>query len=404
MIQLFDLTSGSPINVPGLGQQLSADGRTALLVAASDLPDQEQSAGLEVFFDGQIRFCWSGELESFEVKQSGTWCTGREGFLSAFSELTKLRWQDLLADAEEAGSVAEQADENTDLALRGRILGLPAGMPRRPELFFFHYVDDEEETEDLEPDGDDRMALVLLDSRLSSFLWEEAPASHVAEFLQALRSVQGGVLGPLSHALPRAIENVEAHDQDRPLAGSDEPDLLVYELLSMASAAAFLTGDTLDYYDQCFFPLLSLSDSPLSAEALEAGLEEIEGLDLLQAMTEVLPYSVPEGELLESFADEELAPLARWAVVDGEYEGSLFLLDHRRLWEQVQRFDPERFAQRVEAFESVWTELSPPEDPEQQRALDEQELARFFHRFGELQLLLILCEVNELQPALFFYG
>jgi hypothetical protein len=410
MLQMYDLRTGAPANVPDVGEMLSAEGRTAFLVGAAD-PEAE-SAAFEIYRDGETAFSWAGELEGFDAQlPNGQRYSGRDDFFRAFAELAGVGWQQLLDDAGQAGAVEEEADINTDLLLRGRVVGLPAGIPRRPEVFFFHYAEQVEEGAEAEAEAEedepgDRMALALLDLRLVEHLWNEAPAEAVLSFLKALESVQGAVLGPLAHALPRAIAYVEEQDLTQPMAAVAQRELIVYELLAMASSAAFQTGDTVDYFDQCFLPLLSLTDDPVNEAAVRASLDEIQGLDVLHAMAEVLPYHVPEGELLESLDDSELAPLVDWALGDdGEYEGSLFLLDLKRLSGLVQRFDSDAFSERIEAFLSAWTATrAQSEEPEEHRAQDEMELARFSHHFEELQILLALCEANQLQPALFFYG
>jgi hypothetical protein len=140
-------------------------------------------------------------------------------------------------------------------------------------------------------------------------------------------------------------------------------------------------------------------------DAVRESLEEIQDLDTLRAMVEVLPYSAPEGELLECFADEELTPLARWAERDGVYEGSLFLLDTTRLAELVERFDAPAFSRRIEQFRRVWADVLPPGNQWHagEADLDEQELELFQDRLFELRALLALAQGNRLQPAVFFY-
>ena len=417
MLQMYDLRTGAPANVADVGELLSAGGRTVVLVGAAD--PEAASAAFEVYRDGATTFSWAGQLEGFDATlPDGQHFEGEDGFRAAFAAATGVGWEELLEDAERAGVASDEADPHTDLLLRGRVVGLPAGLPRRPEVFFFHYAeqssreaDEEEDTAD-DPEGDedgepdDQMALVLLDLRLVGHLWSQAPAAQVLDFLRALEAVHGAVLGPLSHALPRAIAAVQLVDQERPLAAAPAPELEVYELLAMASATAFQTGDSVEYFDQCFFPLLSLTANPVSKEAVRASLDEIEGLDVLRAMSEVMPYTIPEGEMLESLADDELAPLADWAQTEGgEYEGSLFLLDLQRLSTLVRSFDSHGFSKRIQAFIEAWTSLLAERDePEEHRAVDELELARFSHHFEELQILLALCEANKLQPALFFYG
>lgn len=430
MVELFELESGAPVDVEGLGPRLSAEERTALFAAVDPT---DRGAAFELCRSGEQQHAWSGELESFDLTLEGAQHLGREGFLQAFASLTGIAWNALVeaasAPPREAGVANGQANL---LLLRGRVLLIPEGMPLRPELFRLHYAeeewseeaaaadgeyseddeDEEEEEEDAEGDeaeeeGDEsRLMLVLLDSRLCRHLWEEAPAASVASFLEAVEPVRAAVLGPLAHALPDVIGIVQAQPPDRFLASSQARELLVYEVVSMATAVGFVAGDTVAFYDQLLFPLLNLTEQPVSPEAVRASLEEIRGMGVLSAMVEVLPYAAPEGELLESFADDELAPLAEWAAEDDLYEGSLFLLDAKRLWERVLAFDLEQLMARVQRFRAIWADVVPDEVKEVgwDEDLDELELYRVGRRLEELQLLLALSQANNLQPAILFYG
>jgi hypothetical protein len=427
MLELFEVESGAPVDVEGLGQRLSAEGRTALFAAVDPT---DRGAAFELCRAGEQQHVWSGELESFDLTVEGEQHLGREGFLQAFAALTGVAWDALVEAASAAPREAEVANGQANLLLlRGRVLLIPEGMPMRPELFRLHYAEEEWETapangvmgEDSEEEYDDqdeedeadeaspdesRLMLVLLDARLCRHLWEEAPASGVASFLKAVEPARAAVLGPLAHTLPDVIGIVEAQPPDRALAGSQARELLVYEVVSMATAVGFVAGDTVAFYDELLFPLLNLTEQPVSPEAVRASLEEIQGMGVLSAMVEVLPYAAPEGELLESFADDELAPLAEWAAEDDLYEGSLFLLDARRLWERVLAFDLERLMARVQRFREIWADVVPDEVKEVgwDEELDELELFRVGRRLEELQLLLALAQANDLQPAILFYG
>jgi len=419
-LELFDLDTGGPLDVPGLAVRLSGEERHAWLVAVDPTG---QGAAFEHYEGGEQRYAWGGRWETFDDDELGQ---GREGFIARVAAQGGLDWEEVTTAAAALPRFDQVADEHTDLLLRGRLLAMPVGMPRRPELFRLHYVealyeegdgdqdvdDDEDAARDMDlddggegPEGEDHLLLLLLDPQLTGFLWEEAPAAHVAAFLRAVEPVRGAVLGPLAHALPDVLGMVEAQQPDRPLARSPLRELLVYEVLSMATAVAFLAGDTASYYEQLFFPLLGLADGEAVPDAVSESLEEIQEMDTLRAMVEVLPYSAPEGEILECFGDEELTPLAAWAANDGVYEGSLFLLDATRIGGMLERFDPERLATRVEQFRQVWADVLPPgnEWHAGQADLDEQELALFRDRLDELRRLLALADVNRLQPAVFFY-
>lgn len=414
-LELFDLDTGGPLDVPPLALRLSGEGRHAWLFAVDPTG---QGAAFEHYEGGEQRYAWGGRWETFDDELG----QGREGFLARVAAEGGLDWEEVTAAAAALPRFDDVADEHTDLLLRGRLLAMPVGMARRPELFRLHYVEalyeegeDDEGGEDgdargveldpQEPEGDEHLLVLLLDPQLTRFLWEEAPASHVAAFLRAVEPVRGAVLGPLAHAFPDVLGMVEAQPPDRPLARSPLRELLVYEVLSMATAVAFLAGDTVSYYERLFFPLLGLAEGEAVPDAVRECLEEIQELDTLRAMVEVLPYSAPEGELLECFGDQELTPLAAWAESDGVYEGSLFLLDATRIGGMVERFDGEGLARLMEQFRQVWADVLPPgnEWHAGQADLDEEELALFRDRLDELRRLLALADVNRLQPAIFFY-
>jgi hypothetical protein len=144
--------------------------------------------------------------------------------------------------------------------------------------------------------------------------------------------------------------------------------------------------------------------------ALAESLDDIALLGVYSALPEVLPYRVPEGQIMESFADEELAPLAPWAVQDGEYEGSLFLLSAARLKQLVADFDLDELKQQAAEFRREWFSLDDPrgasleEWAETRRSLDTIDLSRFEDSFVELHHLLAMAELNGLTLALFFYS
>ena len=430
MLELFDLESGGPLDVPRLGQLLSAEGRRAFLAAVDPT---DRGAAFEAFRDGAELLAFSGEWDSYHSEEHGE---GREGFARMVLALSELDWGELVAAAARAPRFLDEADDHTEVFIRGRLVGIPEGMPRQAALFGLHYgdadddadetdegdetdeaaaaeddtgaddagADEAEDGDEEEPDGEGQMMLMLLDPELSRFLWEEAPAAQVSAFLQALEPVRGAVLGPLAHALPDVIHMVQAQLPDRPLGRSPLRELLVYEVLSMATGVGYLAGDAVEYYDRLFFPLINLIDGPI-VDALRASLEEIRDMGLLQAMVEVLPYSAPEGELLESFGDEELTPLASWAEEDDVYEGALFLLDDVRLRRQMERFDVQRLTERVQQFRQAWADLLPPGNQWHagEADSDQADLERFGRRVRELRQLLALAEVNRLQPAVLFY-
>jgi len=311
MVELFEVESGAPVDVEGLGPRLSADGRTALFAAVDPT---ERGAAFEICRSGEQQQAWSGELESFDLTVEDEQHLGREGFSRAFAALTGVAWDALVEAASAAPREAGVANGQANLLLlRGRVLLIPEGMPLRPELFRLHYAEeewetapangegdstedeyDEQDVEDEETEADEasadesRLMLVLLDARLCRHLWEEAPAASVASFLEAVEPARAAVLGPLAHALPDVIGIVQAQPADRVLASSQARELLVYEVVSMATAVGFVAGDTVAFYDQLLFPLLNLTEQPVSPEAVRASLEEIRGMGVLSAMVEAL--------------------------------------------------------------------------------------------------------------------
>ncbi|MCC6748151.1 MAG: hypothetical protein IT371_10860 [Deltaproteobacteria bacterium] len=456
-IDLYDLQTGAPILAELLGPQLSQEGRTALLAMGDE---QDLSAAYELAKDGKAIGGWAGELASFSTEDpEGRTREGRAAFEAEFKRQTGVAWSELGAE-EELPSAADLADEHTVALVRGRVVKLPAGFLRQGSLFRFHYPadlatpsalalmqlealaeQDEEEDEeggegdegaeldddgqdddgddqdndDGEPEDDDaeqedeeRLALVALDLKETQSLWKGTHAARVHQFLKIIERIKGAILGPLGHALPEVTEMVETAPPDRPLS-STRPHLILYETLAMATALAYGAGDRRSYVDHHLLPLLNLNDAPLAERAIRESLEEIEDLGVLSAMVEVLPYSAPEGELLESFADEEIRPLAEWAAGDDHYEGTIFLLDPGRLERAVAAFNLERFLARVDEFLRTWHRLGGGEMPyetwlAQRHVRDRAERRIFLARLAELKQLLAVTRENELSLGLLFYA
>jgi hypothetical protein len=391
-------------------------------------PEAPGAIGVEIHGQGQLLLSFAGGLEGFEHELAdGHKLTGEEGLQQVVRQLGGVSLRALLEAARPVAEMALRpvteepveeeeeeeeatdlvADANTRLLLRGRVLALPPGLPRRPDLFSFHHVTLSGPGEPRAANGD-QMTLILIDHTLLDHLWTEAPAAQATHLLRAVRQVQARVLGPLGHVLPDVLMRLEALDPEHPPAASERSTLMDYEVLAMATALVYWSGGTVEDLDERFFPLLGLTDEPLPEEALESQLDDIDGLGVLSAMAEVLPYSVPEGSMLDSFGDDELSPLAKWGVTrgaDGEesYEGSLFLVDAARLADLVQRFDSQRFVERTEEFRETWYRLRTAGGGRPATA-HEAELALFFWRLEELRMFLAIAGVNRLRPALFFYA
>ncbi|MBW2735064.1 MAG: hypothetical protein JRH20_22005 [Deltaproteobacteria bacterium] len=403
-IEIYDLDTGEPVFAEEIGLTLAAEGRSALTVGSHP---EENEVAFALYQDGELSFMWAGDPDDFEAEdEEGNEHKGRSGFEHIFSDLTGARFDDYLQATSVRPDAGDQADDQTLLLLRGRYVALPAGSERVPELHSFH-----EAELDIAESDEDRMALLLLDVRLVEELWKNQPAATVSAFLEAIAPSREGVLGPLTGAFSEVRQFIGEHPSDQPLATTNTPPLTAYELLAMATAIAFSGGHRVSHYDERFFPLLSLNPGGDLERVISDELDEIADLGLLSAMSEVLPYSAPEGQMLESIGDEELAPLAPWAVDDqGGYEGSIFLLDPKRLITSLGAFSEVNFGARCEQFAAAWCQLASDgkEDSQAWRearfARDAEEHAAFDMLRNEFAMLLALSQVNHLQPAILFYG
>ena len=413
---IYDARDGVAVPAESLGPSLSADGLMALRLAVDDA-----TIGYQFFRDGQQVASDQGHPED-------------ASFARAFAQRIDVELDALLPAALPPDDDGSLASEQTELLVRGRFLSVPAGTPRCPHLMHFHtrvLIEGRADRDDLDdldaeapgpkPDEDEghawepssageaeHMALVLLDPTRAEQLYG-APASELARFIEAIAPFGPAVMGPLAEGFGELVAAVGSLSADDTLADDTTRDPLCYEVLAMSSAVGYLVGDSVAYFDQVFFPLLSLADTEPTAELVGDSLDDIAGVDLLTAMTEVLPYRVPEGELLESFADDEIRPLVEWGVVDGAYEGSLFLVETTRLRQLVESFDAERFDRTVERFLRTWHAASDDERPfdawrAQRAERDELELGRFIETLTELNALLALGRCSALSVGLLFFS
>ena len=329
-----------------------------------------------------------------------------DAFHRDFLKETGLEFLGLIENPAREEQSAEIAQEGTQILIRGRFIQLLPGMGRWPELFRFHDRNDTSAPDEHR----DHVALIALDLKALDQLWRLTPAAKVTQFLRLMEPVGAQVLGPLNHALPRVLASLEALPPEAPLAAAARPSLTTLEVLAMCTAQVFMVGDQLSYLDERFFPLFSLAAGEISKEAIADSADEIAPLGILSALTEVLPYSVPEGQMMEAFDDEEIAPLAPWAVEGEVYEGALFLLEPSRLLGLLQDFDIEELQGRTRTFCEAWCEIDDPnagsveEWLTDRQELDAAELARFEDTFIELHHLFPLAALNELSPALLFYS
>jgi hypothetical protein len=413
-IELYDLRDGAPLLPEFLGVSLSKGERTALRLTV-DM--NRTTVAFELFKDGETRSVYAGNISGFEDDESGE--KGVEGFHAFFEEKTGLHFLESVEARSLAKLRSNVAVEGSEAFVRGRYVNLVKGMGRWPEMFRFHDRNMPEGPEEaVAVDGEhDHVALVALDLKQAERLYRLTPAGRVHQFFRRIEPHKSVVFGPMGQALVEALSALEALPPELSIAAAGSTDPTLFELLSLSTSLVYMVGDRLAYLDERFFPLISLSKEPVSRSAVEGSLEEIRRLGVLSAMTEVLPYSVPEGEMMQSFADEELSPPAPWAVTDdGAYEGSLFLLDRARLEELVNAFEKPAFDEQVEAFRKIWyeaeVEAAAEGDPPgtmvewlaRRAELDEVELNRFEDTYVELQHLVGLSHLNDLALALLFYS
>jgi hypothetical protein len=423
-LELYHLRDGMPIMPEALGPLLSEKGNVALRLSADPT---RTSVAFELHQDGRSVALWAGDIERFgdeskrpkrERSAAELAACGR-AFAAYFRDETGLDFSRLCEAETVSERAAEIALEGTHTLIRNRMLKLVEGMGRWPELYRFHDRHEDEEKEapaDGEEGGDgererdrDHVALVAFDARHAERTWRLRPANQAYQFLRRVEPLRSSVLGPLSHVLGDVLARVEAHPPEQPLAAAAAHDLTVYEVLAIASSLVYMVGDRVSYLDERFFPLLALSKEPISRAALADSLQEIRGLDVVAALTDVVPYNVPEGQMMDAFADEELAPLAPWAVEGDSYEGSLFLLQPARIRQLVDDFDIDELRARVDEFLRSWHQAAQPAATLEEwlaarRERDDAELSRFEDTFVELQHVLKLAELNGLAVALVFYS
>jgi hypothetical protein len=412
-VELYHLREGMPMLPEAAAALLSSRERVVLRLSVDAT---RTTVAYEVYRNGVSRTGWAGDVETFEAAEdrkpkeqrpAAELRRCREAFLRAFGQETGVDLEALLASEAASQLGSDEAIEGTEALVRGRFVKLMRGMGRWPEMFRFH---DRNETDDDGISGaQEHVALVALDLRHAERLWKRTPARQAYQFLRAIEPLKRAVLGPLAHALPDVLAAIETHPPEAPLAASAAPDLTAYEVLAASTALVFMVGDRVRYLDERFFPALALSEAPISKAALEDSLDDVACLGVLSAMTEVLPYSVPEGQMMEAFADEEVSPLATWAVADDMYEGTVFLLDPARLRKIVDDFDIDALKEKVTAFRTAWSEIAEVTDASadelaERGARDEAELSRFEDTFVELQHVLRIADLNDLSLALIFYS
>ena len=96
-----------------------------------------------------------------------------------------------------------------------------------------------------------------------------------------------------------------------------------------------------------------------------------------------------------------------------QYSGAVFTLQPERLLQRVRTLDGMKLRGMIEKFERTWYRAARPGMPEGD-ALDtfrrakaeagQPDLERFVKDWTELRIVLELAAVNQLVPALIFYG
>ena len=309
--------------------------------------------------------------------------------------------------------------EHTHVLSSQRTMEVPPWADKSVDLFRFTErtsagIGEAHDEEGQRQDEDDRgrVSMVALDL---TRLRETLNRRSVAGVLQGLDFYANRdskrFLGPLQGELPRCQEIL----RQMPGGSSvrEAPELVdLAELLAMAHTRVSAPGNRVAYLDEVFFPLLNLASETIPETLDEDELDELDELDLIAAMADQLPYHAPEGELLESFADEEVVPLAQALELGGGAGegGALWLLDHHRLRQRLDALDPEAFAHCCEEFMKAWWltgqgswELDQRQWLEQRVEHDETAIRTFFSTWSELRTLVTMADLNELKVALLFY-
>jgi hypothetical protein len=291
-----------------------------------------------------------------------------------------------------------QAASSTVALARGRILSAPPGTITGLGSFAFH---------DRGAPGVERVALLAFDEAALRTAWAQTPGAELAARVKALPEAAVGPLQPVRDEATSALAALG----DRAPAAAGLRSVVALELVALSEACLYGAGEAVSFVDGRLLPLFSLtSHVPAIEDADEA--EELEArASVLAAMEEVLPYTSPEGALLEQVADEELAGLAHWTRPGEEYVGSLFLLRADRLRRALVEIEPRDLAARADLFYRAWWKAGHDEPTGDafaawRRALDERgapDVERFLTAWAEWRTVLELAAVNRLQTALLFY-
>lgn len=376
---------GWPMVAPRIAEDLSRGGREVfeLLVAP-----EGREAFIDLFRDGERRF---GERHERIPTEAGLPWAGLTGLEAA--ELPSI-----LA----MGGVL--CGEGCEALVSPRLFKVPPWTDKGADLFRFserhrHGLDDVA--------GEGRVCFLAIDlETLGRDLRERTVHKALAVLEPFAKGDRRRRLGPLQGDLMPTIERLRLLPGDQPLV--EAPGLVdIVELLALARTGLCTPGNRIAYLDEVALPLLNLTDDE---ELPELSAEELSELSLPQAMADQIPYFAPEGELLDSFSDEELRPLTAELGMDPAEEGAIWVLDPERILGRLRALNLESMSQRIDDFMHRWWEAARDQwgsDQktwvEQRLATDQSELTAFFTTINELQTLLETAKDNRLVPALLFY-
>jgi len=410
-VDLAAFGSDLPLYDTRLLEELSRGGKRAFFLAYIG---NEDRVAYEAFCDGARVGGWEGvrreypaEVDPTEEDSETSSC---RAFAKVFEMHTGTSFEALLLSDAATGILDHEAREGTEAFFVGRSLRIPAGTPKVLNLFRFQDRGRPPLGAPF-PFSGDRLAFLALDVAAAWRVLTSAPAGTLAEALARLDENAAFRIGPFSHALPAVSKEALAMPADMPALGCS-PSVDFVELIAMAHVAGGTAGDSVAYLDRIFFPLLNVYETGGFPGLDPTELDALKDHGCLTVMAEVLPYAAPEGQLLESFADDELRPLSPSHVKNGEYTGSIFLVSRDRLRGLLRSFDGERFLERLERFMNAWWRTIEPDAPASayrtwrnaRDPLDREDLNHFAQTLVELRAVLGICDENGLELGLVFYG
>lgn len=384
-IELFDAAGQMRVD-PAMVMSLSADdGQVATFVHVNRAGSQ---ALVHAFKSGREVEGWLGtpdEVDERTVRYVG-------------------HTVDQLVAADDGSRVHPAIAASSTMAIvRGRPLAVPAGLPIALGTFGFH----DSRTEGEGQDEGDRVALVAFDPRAVRAAWEKTPG---AELAARVRSLPDRVVGPLLGAREAVVAELAALGDRSPVA-AELRSVRALELVALSESYVFSAGEQVRFVDERMLPLFSLADSDPPLDEDEAAELE-EQPSVLAAMVEALPYSSPEGHMLEQIDDAEVQPLAPWAVPGAEYVGAMFVLSTERLRPLLGTIDQQGLAFRIDRFYRGWWKAMNDEPWGEEykawRAESEKtgaaDVERFLALWTEWRVVFELASRNGLTTAMVFYG